>query len=110
VSCLWLWSVQNLRLKNLKPMPSLTSLGSHEWRYPKDEHGKVMTDPHSPAHYRVIGPMRDMPEFKKAWGCSEGDLHGAGRADCDLVKKNGQALTHSGFIICYPCDLSYKIT
>jgi putative endopeptidase len=34
---------------------------------------QVMTDPHSPAHFRVVGPMSNMPEFKEAWGCSEGD-------------------------------------
>jgi putative endopeptidase len=34
---------------------------------------QVMTDPHSPAHFRVVGPMSNMPEFKEAWGCGEGD-------------------------------------
>lgn len=30
---------------------------------------QVMTDPHSPAEYRVVGPMVNMPEFQEAWGC-----------------------------------------
>ena len=30
---------------------------------------QVMTDPHSPAEFRVVGPMSNMPEFKEAWGC-----------------------------------------
>jgi putative endopeptidase len=34
---------------------------------------QVLTDPHSPARYRVIGPMSNMPEFAQAWGCSPGD-------------------------------------
>lgn len=34
---------------------------------------QVMTDPHSPARYRVNGPVSNMPEFWEAWGCSEGD-------------------------------------
>lgn len=34
---------------------------------------QVLTDPHSPAQYRVIGPMSNMPEFAKAWGCQAGD-------------------------------------
>lgn len=40
-----------------------------------DEHlgNQVLTDSHSPASYRVNGPMSNMPEFKDAWGCEEGD-------------------------------------
>lgn len=34
---------------------------------------QVTTDPHSPAHFRVVGPMSNMPEFKDAWGCAPGD-------------------------------------
>lgn len=34
---------------------------------------QVMTDSHSPGQYRVNGPMSNMPEFREAWGCSEGD-------------------------------------
>lgn len=40
-----------------------------------DEHisNQVLTDPHSPAQYRVNGPMSNMPEFKEAWGCTVDD-------------------------------------
>jgi putative endopeptidase len=34
---------------------------------------QVTTDPHSPGKWRVNGPLSDMPEFRKAWGCKEGD-------------------------------------
>lgn len=34
---------------------------------------QVLTDSHSPAEYRVNGPMSNMPEFKEAWGCEDGD-------------------------------------
>jgi putative endopeptidase len=34
---------------------------------------RVATDPHSPARWRVNGPLSDMPEFKKAFGCATGD-------------------------------------
>ncbi len=34
---------------------------------------QVVTDPHSPAKYRVNGPMSNMEEFKEAWGCNPND-------------------------------------
>jgi predicted metalloendopeptidase len=30
----------------------------------------IATDPHSPARFRVIGPVSNMPEFAKAFGCA----------------------------------------
>ncbi|MDB4875013.1 MAG: peptidase [Gemmatimonadetes bacterium] len=33
----------------------------------------LKTDSHSPGKWRVDGPLSNMPEFKKAWGCKEGD-------------------------------------
>jgi putative endopeptidase len=40
---------------------------------PEFERSQVKGDPHSAAKYRVNGPMSNMPEFAKAWGCKEGD-------------------------------------
>ena len=34
---------------------------------------QVTTDPHSPAKYRVNGPMSNLDEFRKAWNAKEGD-------------------------------------
>lgn len=34
---------------------------------------RVNSDPHSPAPFRGNGPMSNMPEFAKAFGCKEGD-------------------------------------
>jgi len=34
---------------------------------------QVETDPHAWAQYRVDGPLSNMPEFAKAWGCKLGD-------------------------------------
>ena len=33
----------------------------------------VKTNPHAPAKWRVNGPLSNMPEFKAAWGCKDGD-------------------------------------
>jgi len=33
----------------------------------------VLTDPHAPSHWRVNGPLSNLPEFAKAWGCKSGD-------------------------------------
>jgi len=34
---------------------------------------QVTTDPHSPAAFRVMGPMAHVPEFSQAFGCDVGD-------------------------------------
>ena len=33
---------------------------------------QVETDVHSPARYRVIGPLQDLPEFSSVWSCPVG--------------------------------------
>ena len=34
---------------------------------------QVNTDPHAPAKWRVNGPLSNMPEFRAAWGCKDGE-------------------------------------
>ncbi len=34
---------------------------------------RVATDPHSPAKFRILGPLPNMPEFHEAFGVKEGD-------------------------------------
>jgi putative endopeptidase len=34
---------------------------------------QVQTNPHSPAMWRVNGPLSNLPEFQQAFGCKEGD-------------------------------------
>jgi predicted metalloendopeptidase len=33
---------------------------------------RLTIDPHSPGHYRVIGPLANLPEFHEAFGCEPG--------------------------------------
>ena len=35
---------------------------------------QVKTNPHSPSRYRIIGPLINMLEFRKAFGCKEGAM------------------------------------
>jgi putative endopeptidase len=39
----------------------------------EDLRTQVQTDGHSPAKWRINGPMSNMPEFREAWGCKDGD-------------------------------------
>jgi endothelin-converting enzyme/putative endopeptidase len=40
---------------------------------PEMQRVRVRTDPHSPAHWRVDGPLSNMPEFAHAFACRAGD-------------------------------------
>jgi putative endopeptidase len=40
---------------------------------PEAERQQVLTDPHAPSHWRVNGPLANMPEFAKAFGCTSSD-------------------------------------
>jgi putative endopeptidase len=45
---------------------------AQDWRLvmrPEFERTLIMTDPHSLARYRVKGPIRQLPEFAKAFSC-----------------------------------------
>ncbi|KXK01414.1 MAG: endothelin-converting protein 1 [Acidobacteria bacterium OLB17] len=46
---------------------------------PEFERRQVLTDPHSAASFRVNGPLSNMPEFAKAFGCKQGQA---------MVRKN----------------------
>lgn len=39
---------------------------------PEAEKVQVRSDPHSPARFRVNGPVRNLPEFGEAFGCERG--------------------------------------
>lgn len=49
---------------------------AQSWRShtrPEQLKARVMTDPHAPAQWRTNGPMSNMPQFAKAFGCKPGD-------------------------------------
>jgi putative endopeptidase len=35
---------------------------------------QIQTDPHSPARFRINGPLKHMKEFQDAWGCTSGKM------------------------------------
>lgn len=37
------------------------------------ERERLLTDPHSPPRYRVLGVLRNVPEFHQVFGVREGD-------------------------------------
>jgi len=49
---------------------------AQSWRRkmrPEIERLRTLTDPHSPAQYRVNGPLSNFPEFSKAFACKGGE-------------------------------------
>jgi putative endopeptidase len=66
---------------NLKPVDDLTPeqrffIGFAQWdcanERPEDLRVRAMTDPHSPAQYRINGVVVNMPEFQRAFQCKPG--------------------------------------
>ncbi len=66
---------------NLEPIDGLTPeqrffVGFAQWdcanERPDDLRMRAITDPHSPAKYRINGVVVNMPEFQKAFGCKPG--------------------------------------
>jgi putative endopeptidase len=66
---------------NLQPVDGLTPeqrffVGFAQWdcanERPDDLRMRAITDPHSPAKYRINGVVVNMPEFVKAFGCKAG--------------------------------------
>lgn len=50
---------------------------------PSELRKRLITDPHSPGKYRILGPLANMPEFRQAFGCPPGS--GMLAKDEDLV-------------------------
>jgi putative endopeptidase len=49
---------------------------AQSWRThtrPEQLRSRVKTDPHAPSEWRTNGPVSNMPEFAKAFGCKPGD-------------------------------------
>jgi endothelin-converting enzyme/putative endopeptidase len=67
--------------KNLQPIDGLTPdqrffIGFAQWdcanERPEDLRARAISDPHSPATYRINGIVVNMPEFSRAFSCKEG--------------------------------------
>jgi len=67
--------------KKLQPMDGLTPeqrffVGFAQWdcanERPEDLRMRAITDPHSPARYRINGVVVNMPEFAEAFSCKQG--------------------------------------
>ena len=67
--------------KHLQPVDGLTPeqrffVGFAQWdcanERPEDMRMRAITDPHSPARYRINGVVVNMPEFKEAFQCKDG--------------------------------------
>ncbi len=69
-----------------KPAPGLVEGFTPEQRFflayariwrrlqrPEAARTQVNTDPHAPGHWRVDGPLSNLDEFAKAFGCKDGD-------------------------------------
>jgi putative endopeptidase len=49
---------------------------AQSWREhsrPEQLRSRIKTDPHAPAEWRANGPLSNMPQFAKAFGCKPGD-------------------------------------
>ena len=67
--------------KNLQPIDGLTPeqrffVGFAQWdcanERPEDMRVRALTDPHSPARFRINGVVVNMPEFSQAFSCKPG--------------------------------------
>jgi len=67
--------------QDLRPIDGFTPeqrffIGNAQWACsndrPEDERLRALTDPHSPAKYRVNGLMSDLPQFQQAFHCKAG--------------------------------------
>jgi endothelin-converting enzyme/putative endopeptidase len=67
--------------KNLQPVDGLTPeqrffIGFAQWdcanERPEDMRMRAITDPHSPARYRINGVVVNMPDFAEAFSCKPG--------------------------------------
>jgi putative endopeptidase len=64
------------RIEGFTPEQRFFLSHARVWRgLPRDEQlrQQVLTNPHSPAHWRVNGPLSVLDEFAKAFGCKPGD-------------------------------------
>lgn len=74
------WKAQTANL-HLQPEQGFTPdqrffIGMGQWacenERPEDQRERAITDPHSPAKYRINGVVSNLPEFRRAFSCKAG--------------------------------------
>jgi predicted metalloendopeptidase len=80
-------AVRNKKIDGFTPEQRFFLSYAHSWAEharPESERLQVTTDPHPPSKFRVNGPLSNLPEFRKAFGCKTGDVMVRSNPSCAI--------------------------
>jgi putative endopeptidase len=69
-------SLARAKIAGLTPEQRFFLNYGQSWRQnvrPEELRRRILTDSHSPAKFRILGPLGNLPEFSTAFGCKSGD-------------------------------------
>ena len=69
-------SAARAKIAGLTPEQRFFLNYGQSWRQnvrPEELRRRILTDSHSPAKFRILGPLGNLPEFSAAFGCKSGD-------------------------------------
>ncbi len=69
-------SAARAKIAGLSPEQRFFLNYGQSWRQnvrPEELRRRILTDSHSPAKFRILGPLGNLPEFSAAFGCKSGD-------------------------------------